>query len=211
MKQGLTEIILIVDRSGSMQSRRQDATTGINAFIEEQKKLEGAGEANLTLLQFDTYHEYVYENRPIKEVGTYSLEPRGGTALLDAIGTVIDKTGKRFSAMPEDMRPEKVIVCIVTDGEENSSHAYKRDQIKQMIEHQQNVYKWTFIYIGNNVDSFDEAAKLGVYAQNTANFCGGISGYSGISMSVARGRSGLDVSFTAEERVAMMKDVVTHE
>ncbi|MBF0231452.1 MAG: hypothetical protein HQK65_00240 [Desulfamplus sp.] len=171
MKQGLSEIICIIDRSGSMESIRNDAIGGFNAFLEEQKKIQG--EATLTYIQFDTEYEIVHEHKPLQDVEPINDKiymPRGSTALLDAIGKTIDSTGKRLANLPEENRPEKVIVSILTDGEENSSHHYNLSQIKEMITHQKKKYSWEFIFLAANQDAFDEAAKIGIDTKDAFNF-----------------------------------------
>ena len=148
MKQGLSEIICIIDRSGSMGIIKNDAIGGFNTFLEEQKKLPG--EATLTYIQFDTEYEVVHENKPLKDVqpinGSIYI-PRGRTALLDAVGKTIDATGRRLANTPEENRPEKIIVAILTDGEENASHQYNLSKIKEMIKHQKEKYSWEFIFL----------------------------------------------------------------
>ncbi|MBF0101651.1 MAG: VWA domain-containing protein [Desulfobacterales bacterium] len=171
MKQGLSEIICIIDRSGSMGSIKNDAIGGFNTFLEEQKKLPE--EATLTYIQFDTEYEVVHENKPLKDIQPINETiyiPRGATALLDAIGKTIDSTGKRLSNIPEEKRPEKVIVAILTDGEENSSSVYNLSKIKQMIQHQKEKYSWEFIFLAANQDAFSEAMKIGIDTKDAFDF-----------------------------------------
>jgi len=175
MRQDLTDITMVIDRSGSMQSIRTDAEGGINSFIEQQK-LE-PGEALLTLVQFDTEYEFVHSGTLIKQVSAFALVPRGSTALLDAVGRAINETGARLAAMSEADRPALVVFVIVTDGQENSSREFTRDKIREMIEHQQSVYKWQFTFLAANQDAFAEGASMGI-AQD------GIAAY---SMSKVRG------------------------
>jgi hypothetical protein len=156
----LTDITLVIDRSGSMESVRTDAEGGIAAFVEEQRELPG--QALLTLVHFDTVYEVVHDGVPISDVPRYTLVPRGSTALLDAIGRGIEQTGRRLAAMPEAERPGLVVFVIVTDGQENSSREFSRDRIRRMIEHQQAVYSWKFTFLGANQDAFAEAGALGV-------------------------------------------------
>jgi uncharacterized protein YegL len=171
MRQGLSEIICIIDRSGSMATIKADAIGGFNTFLEEQKKLPG--EATLTYIQFDTEYEVVHENTPlqtIQPIDGNTYQPRGATALLDAIGKTIDSAGKRLANMSEDQRPEKVIFAILTDGEENSSGKYTLSQIKEMITRQKDIYKWEFIFLAANQDAFAEAMKLGIDHKDAFNF-----------------------------------------
>jgi len=171
MKQGLSEIICIIDRSGSMGHIKNDAIGGFNTFLKEQKKLPG--EATLTYIQFDTEYEVVHENKPLRDVQPINSSiyiPRGSTALLDAVGKTIDATGRRLANTPEENRPEKVIVAILTDGEENSSCQYNLSKIKEMITHQKEKYSWEFIFLGANQDAFAEAMKIGIETKDTLNF-----------------------------------------
>ena len=168
MRSDLTDITLVVDRSGSMQKIREDAEGGVNTFIQEQAK--HPGEALLTLVQFDTEYEFVHRGMPIKQVPPYTLVPRGNTALLDAVGRAINETGERLAKMAEDVRPGLVVFVITTDGLENSSKEFSKAQIKEMIVRQQSAYKWQFIFLGANQDAFAEAGAMGVGPSGAANY-----------------------------------------
>jgi Mg-chelatase subunit ChlD len=168
MKPELTDITLIVDRSGSMQAVREDAEGGVNAFIAQQAK--EPGEALLTLVQFDTQYEFLHKGTPISQVPEYHLVPRGMTALLDAVGRAINETGERLAKMDEAQRPGLVVFVVMTDGQENSSREFTKDQIKQMIEHQQEKYRWHFTFLGANQDAFAEAGAMGIQPSGTADF-----------------------------------------
>jgi hypothetical protein len=143
-----------------MESCQSDAQGGINTFIEDQKK--GEGDANFTLVEFDTEYDFVHKGTPIKDVGQYVLIPRGWTALLDAVGRAIVETGERLAAMDEADRPATVICVIVTDGEENSSKEFTNDQIKAKIEHQRNEYGWHFNFLGADDSAFAQASAMGI-------------------------------------------------
>lgn len=206
MRKDLTDITLIVDRSGSMNSIKEEAESGINAFIKEQKECEGF--ALLTLVQFDTSFETVHKGKPIETVTDFTLIPRGMTALLDAVGKTINETGERLNLMREEDRPALVVVAIITDGEENSSHEFTKDQIKKMIEEQQNTYNWQFTFLGANQDAFAEAGGMGIRQSATLNYKGDKSGvaYSTLSSNVSgmRGQTMAGVSvkneYTDEQR-----------
>ena len=206
MRNDLTEIVLIADRSGSMASIKKDAEGGINSFIEKQKQAEG--EARFTLVQFNTSYEFVYNGTPIKEVGKYELFPCGNTALNDAIGRAISETGHRLALTPEAERPGQVVVVIVTDGEENSSREYSRATIRQMIEEQTAKYSWKFLYLGANQDAFKEAHSLGISQQMAAAYSVQKSKKAydvlGDKMSMLRSASikgqSASLNFSAEER-----------
>ena len=165
-----TEIICILDRSGSMASTAADMRGGFDAFIAEQRNLPG--ECAVTLVQFDNEYECVYAGRPVAEVPPLVLVPRGSTALLDAIGKTINETGARFAAMPEEQRPGRVMVVIVTDGQENASEEFRLDAVRAMVDHQRSAYSWEFIYLGANQDAYQEASRYGIqhavnYSQST--------------------------------------------
>jgi hypothetical protein len=168
MRNDLSELVLVVDRSGSMASCRTDAEGGINAFIEAQQKQPGA--ANLTLVQFDDKYEFVHKGKPIQDVGKYQLVPRGWTALLDAVGKAVNETGERLAALPESERPGCVVVMIVTDGQENRSTEFTRQQVRDMITHQQEKYSWKFTFIGAGADTFNEAASIGILYGQTVRY-----------------------------------------
>ncbi|KAA5539168.1 VWA domain-containing protein [Roseiconus nitratireducens] len=170
MQTDFTDITLVIDRSGSMASMKKDAEGGINSFIASQAA--EPGRAVLTLVQFDTDYEFVHSGVPIGDVPPYELHPRGCTALLDAVGRAINETGERLAKMQEADRPGLVIFVVMTDGLENSSHEFSKQQIKKMIEHQQDIYSWHFTFLGANQDAFAEAGGVGIHASGTANFDG---------------------------------------
>ena len=162
--------ILIIDRSGSMNTIKTDTQGGIRAFIDKQLEGVDGSKRTVSLYQFDTEHDQVHDFGLLEKAKTYELVPRGGTALLDACGFAITKTGERLAAMPEDKRPGYVMVVIATDGQENSSREYTRAQVKEMIQHQRDKYDWRFTYIGANQDSFSEAGSIGIAAPSALNY-----------------------------------------
>lgn len=168
MRSDLTDITLVVDRSGSMSTIKDDAEGGVNAFIAEQT--QAPGEGLLTLVQFDTEYEFLHRGTPLRKVQKYVLHPRGSTALLDAVGRAVNETGERLAKMAEADRPGLVIFVVMTDGQENSSKEFSKTQIKQMIERQQSVYNWHFTFLGANQDAFAEAGGLGIQAAGVANY-----------------------------------------
>jgi len=210
MRDDLTDITLVVDRSGSMEAICADAEGGINAFIERQA--QEPGESVLTLVQFDTEYEFVHRGVPIHTVPRFELVPRGMTALLDAVGRAINETGERLARMPEEERPGLVIFVIMTDGLENSSVEFTKPQLKEMIQRQQNQYSWHFTFLGANQDAFAEAQSMGIDFAGAANFsASNIScafGATGAKVARMRGqrRRGAKVenSFTDEEREKML-------
>lgn len=171
MKTNLAEIACVVDRSGSMYSIVNDAIGGFNTFLESQKAEDG--EARLTLVLFDNEYIVAHESADIKAVPPLdetTYVPRGSTALLDAIGKTIDDVGKRLSATPEDQRPGKVIVAILTDGMENASTTYSSKKIAEMIEHQRDVYDWEFVFLAANQDAIATASQISIGAADAINF-----------------------------------------
>ncbi len=175
----LTELVCIIDRSGSMMSIRNDAIGGFNAFIDAQQAIPG--DARLTLVLFDHEYELQLEGVALTLVNhltTETYQPRGTTALLDAVGRTLDDIGKRLAAAPEDERPNKVLVCILTDGMENASKDYSRERVRAMVEHQQQKYGWEFQFLAANQDAFAEAGSLGIASQDAASFAQDAAGTS---------------------------------
>lgn len=170
MKKDLIEIICIIDKSGSMHHLTSDTIGGFDNFIAEQKKLPG--EARVTTVLFDTNYRILYHSNPIESVPSLaeSYHADGNTALLDAIGYTIKQMTEGFEGRAVDETPEKVMLVILTDGEENSSKEYKKADIKTLIEEKANKDKWEIIYLGANQDAFVEAGKLGIAMSKTANF-----------------------------------------
>jgi len=168
MRSDLTDITLVVDRSGSMEQVREDAEGGVNSFIAQQAK--EPGEALLTLVQFDTEYEFLHKGIPVSQAPKYELVPRGMTALLDAVGRAINETGERLSKMDEQDRPGLVVFVVMTDGLENSSKEFSKATIKEMIERQQDKYNWHFTFLGANQDAFAEAGSMGIHAAGAANY-----------------------------------------
>jgi hypothetical protein len=166
MRDDLTDITVVLDRSGSMEACRNEAENGLNHFIQEQAKRPG--QALLSLVQFDTEYELVHKGVPIGSVPKCVVVPRGMTALLDSVGRAIHETGDRLSKMPEADRPGLVVFVIITDGLENSSHEFTSAQVKQLIEQQESVYNWQFTFLGANQDAFAEADKIGIRAEAVA-------------------------------------------
>jgi hypothetical protein len=209
MRADYTDMTLIIDRSGSMASIREDAEGGVNTLIAEQAKQPG--ECRVTLVQFDTEYEFLHQGVKAAECPPYRLVPRGSTALLDAVGRAISETGARLAAMPEAERPGLVVFVISTDGQENASREFTRDQVKQMIAHQQQVYKWEFTFLAANAEAFAEAGGMGISAEQAAQFGKGkvLHANLAVAQKVARMRgqkaSGKEVvnEFTAEERKSM--------
>lgn len=168
-----THITVVLDRSGSMGIVAPDTIGGFNEFLRAQK--ENPGRATMTLVQFD--HEYLATYRAlalecVPELTRHTYQPRGNTALLDALGRAIVETGQCLAALQEDQRPGKVILVVLTDGQENASREYTNEKIREMITHQQEMYNWLVVFLGANMDAFSVAGGLGVYANNTSGYHG---------------------------------------
>ena len=162
-----TEIIIVLDRSGSMISIKEDTIGGFNTFIETQKKLPG--KAILTLVQFDNEYEMVHDAIDIKKVPFLTEEtyvPRGSTALLDAMGKTISSTSARLSKKRK--KPDQVLFVTITDGEENSSKEFTNEKIRELTKNCTDKDKWQFVYIGANQDAFAVGGNMNI--TTTTNF-----------------------------------------
>lgn len=167
----LTDITLVLDRSGSMGSIKQATMEAFNGFLTSQKS--GTGDAWMTLVQFDDQYDMVYEGIPIAHAppltdATY--QPRGSTALLDAMGRTIVATGERLRALPEDQRPGTVVFVTLTDGLENASRQYSLHLINELICQQRDVYSWQFVFLGANQDAIATAAQMGIGAAQAMTY-----------------------------------------
>lgn len=186
MNPNLTEIVYIMDESGSMGRFTQDTIHGFNSYILEQQKQPG--EAYLTTVCFNSDVNVIHDHVHINEVSPLTglqYRPMGMTALLDAVGGTIESVGRRLALTKEEDRPAHVIFVINTDGEENSSKEYALPQVKEMILHQQGKYSWQFLFIGVGIDAFEASRDLGIAAINTASYAATTDGiqatYSGMS------------------------------
>lgn len=162
MKQDYTHITMVVDRSGSMGTPpgfREEAQAGVNRFIKAHK--EAPGSATFLLTQFDDQHDTVYEG-DIASAPEYELVPRGWTALLDAVGSAIKRTGEFLAAMPEEDRPATVIFGYMTDGMENRSREYTWAQVLALIDEHTAKYGWDFAILGTNIDAAKTGRQMGV-------------------------------------------------
>ena len=168
----LTHLYFLLDRSGSMNSIVEDTVGGFDAFIAEQRRFteEAPGECRVTLAQFDDAYEEVYADRPIADVPSLVLQPRGTTALLDSVARIVLDAGKRLADLPEDQRPGTVIVGIMTDGLENASREWSHPQVKQLIETQTRDYQWQFLYLGADQDAVEVGMSIGVSAGHSVTY-----------------------------------------
>lgn len=182
MKAEKTEATFIIDRSGSMSPKIEQVVSGFNAFIKEQKEL--AGECFITFTQFDDVYEVVYENKNVTDVELMTqadFEPRGMTALYDAIGKTINVLGERYREMEELDRPDNVVLGIITDGGENASQEFTKNRIKEMIEHQEEKYNWNIIFLSEDLEASEDSKDFmrGENTMNVFNIADGMSKMSG--------------------------------
>lgn len=171
MKKGLTELVFILDRSGSMIGLEQDTIRGYNAMLKKQKQEKG--EAVITTVLFDDQYELLHDRIAIKGVRPLTDREyfvRGATALLDAIGKTIHKIGHAQKNTAEAERAEKVLFVITTDGQENASREYDYSKIRQQIRRQQEDYGWEFLFLGANIDAISEAERFGIAPERAANY-----------------------------------------
>lgn len=171
MKKGLTELVFILDRSGSMSGLESDTIGGYNSLLDKQKQEDG--ECIITTVLFDDKYELLHDRINIKGIIPITDKEyfvRGSTALLDAVGRTIDKIGNAQKHTAEEERAEKIMFVITTDGMENSSREYGYDKVRKMIERQKEKYRWEFIFLGANIDAVETAARFGISADRAANY-----------------------------------------
>ena len=171
MKKGLTELVFILDKSGSMGGLETDTIGGYNSMLAKQQEVEG--ECHITTVLFDNNYELLHDRIDIKAVSPISekeYQVGGSTALLDAIGRTIHKIGNAQKHTADDYRAEKVMFVIITDGEENSSREYSAEKIKAQIERQKEKYGWEFVFLGANIDAIETAGRFGISADRAQNY-----------------------------------------
>lgn len=154
-----TLIAALLDRSGSMDRIAADMRGGFDSYIARERGQ--AGTTLVTLAQFDDRYDTVYADRPIDAVPPLTLEPRGMTALLDAIGRFVTEVGAGLAALPEGERPGEVTVLVMTDGHENASTEWTGEAVRALISQQETVYGWDFVFLGANMDAVEIGTGLG--------------------------------------------------
>jgi len=191
---GRSHIVFILDRSGSMLPLTEAAVTAYNDFVFEQSQVPGT--ATITLVLFNTIMETKCEYTTLSQapkLNAVTYAPNGLTALLDTVGTWIERTGKYLASTQESERPEHVIFTVFTDGQENASKEYTTKQIKEMIEHQESAYNWNFIFLGAGIDAYAASAPLGISYANTIqtqrSSAGIAKGYNAVSQMVTSYRT----------------------
>ena len=194
MRKEYTDLTILLDRSGSMATIKEDMEGGLNQYLKDQEDI--VGRMTVTFYQFDDEYEKVFENRDIEDVPDLKLVPRGSTALLDSAFKSITETKERINARSEDLRPNNIIFLIITDGEENSSKEVNHSQLKSLIETQIKS-GWNFIYLGANQDAFAEARSMGIPVLNTMAYSakagiGVSSAINTLNVATSRSRGGFE-------------------
>lgn len=201
-----TALLLVIDRSGSMQSIKEDMEGGLATLLDEQ--MAEPGLLTVDMFTFDTQVERVCSIADPKSVSLV-IEPRGSTALYDAIGIAVTEFGRTLAAMPEHARPETVQVIVVTDGHENASVEYKASVIKELVTIQKEEYKWDFVFLGANQDAVLSGVDLGFDAGSSMSFMPGAAGVDASAKSMSRYMSDVRRKqkklFMAEERIAALE------
>lgn len=193
-KNGITELVFILDRSGSMRGLEKDTIGGFNSMIEKQKKQEG--ECYVSTVLFDNESEVVHDRVKLSEIEPMTEDDyyvRGCTALIDAVGGAIHHIGNIHKyARPEDV-PEHTMLIITTDGMENASHRYTSDKVKQMIKRQKEKFGWEFLFIGANIDAVETASRYGISSDRAVNYNADSKGteilYNTVSASICQMRT----------------------
>ena len=216
MRKGLTEVVFILDRSGSMSGLEADTIGGFNGMLEKQKS--EAGEALVSLVLFDDQHDVVLNRVPIDKVRKITEKDyyvRGCTALLDAMGRSIKHLRKIQKELPEDERPDKTLFVITTDGMENASHQYTYEKIRKMVEKCKKKNGWEFIFLGANMDAIDVAKNFGIDKSRAATYkcdsAGTAMNFHAVGSILTKARAcGSDVDFRkymdAEDCLADIRD-----
>ena len=171
MKKNLTELVMILDRSGSMGGLESDTIGGYNSMLKKQREAEG--EVLVSTVLFDDRTEVLYDRVPLEKLPQMTEKEyyvRGCTALLDAVGGSVRHIGNVHKYAREEDRPEKTIFVITTDGLENASREYSYDRVKKMVERQKEKYGWEFLFLGANIDAIETAGRFGITADRAANY-----------------------------------------
>lgn len=207
-----THVVMVVDRSGSMETMKSDAQNSINNFMKEQSK--GTGKITVTLYDFNNLSYKVFGPIDAKEAPPYELMPNGGTALRDAMNRAITETGSFLRSLSEEARPGKVVFVTITDGDENASRFCSEHELKRKVIEQTDKYNWEFLFFGANIDAFSTGASYGV--RHSVQYAGtGISytsAYNNFSESLLSARAtGASVSSTLATNFDADGNIVTNK
>ena len=212
MKKNLTEIVFILDRSGSMSGLESDTIGGFNSLIAKQKKEEG--EALISTVLFDDRSELLHDRVPLDQIAAMTDDDyyvRGCTALLDALGETIQRIATIHKYAREEDRPGKTLFVITTDGKENASQRFSYDKVKQMVERQKAEHGWEFLFLGANIDALETASRFGIGRDHAANYhsdkIGTALNYEVLSEAIGCIRSG-DRPLTASWKKKIEEDFV---
>ncbi len=194
MKKNLTELVFILDRSGSMAGLEKDTIGGFNSMIQKQRGEEG--ECYISTILFDNHSDVIHDRVPLDRVPQMTEKEyyvRGCTALLDAVGSAIHHIGNVHKYAREEDRPEKTLFIITTDGMENASRTYTYDKVKDMITRQKEKYGWEFLFLGANIDAAKEAGRFGIAPERATNYHADTQGteviYESLSCAIGNFRS----------------------
>jgi uncharacterized protein YegL len=206
MKTDLTELVFILDRSGSMSGLESDTIGGYNAMLKKQQ--QEPGEATVTTVLFDDEYQLLHDRINIKGISPITEKEyfvRGTTALLDAIGKTIHKIHNAQQHTSPEHRADKVLFVIITDGMENASREYSYAQVKQLVERQKETYGWEFIFLGANIDAIATAATFGISADRAANYHADSQGtqlnYEAVGCAVSEFRTSRQISDRWKARI----------
>lgn len=212
MKNGYSDITVVLDRSGSMACLVDEVIGAFNTFVDEQQQV--AGQASFSLVQFDDRYEVYLDAVDLAKVGRLdrtTYVPRGMTALYDAVGRAIVATGTRLAALDEAERPDKVVFLIQTDGMENASHEFDAATLQEMIRHQQDKYAWEFVFLGANIDAGSVAEEIGIARDKALQYANNADGtraaFAAVSDNLAGFRRGdrQHMAYAEEDREAQRK------
>lgn len=212
MKNGYSDITVVLDRSGSMACLVDEVIGAFNTFVDEQQQV--AGQASFSLVQFDDRYEVYLDAVDLAKVGRLdrtTYVPRGMTALYDAVGRAIVATGTRLAALDEAERPDKVVFLIQTDGMENASREFDAVTLQAMIRHQQDKYAWEFVFLGANIDAGSVAEEIGIARDKALQYANNADGtraaFAAVSDNLAGFRRGdrQHMAYAEEDREAQRK------
>ena len=193
MRENLTELVFVLDKSGSMSGLEKDTIGGFNSMLDKQR--EEDGDVVISTVLFDDKMQILHDRAKLDKIANLTAgdyQVGGCTALLDALGNTIRHINKVQKALPEDERPAKTMFVITTDGQENSSRDFTYEKIRKMVEKKQEKRGWEFLFLGANMDAISAAADIGIKANRASNYCcdavGTAVNYSALSKAVSRVR-----------------------